>query len=158
PAPEAVAAPAPAPAPPPAPPVRYDSKRAPGAVAMPESLSTRLPNGMTEGEPSVYRLLMPAGWKADGTVRSFDGRDALAAAGDEVVIRVDPSLRVRRNSRFTVYRLSGPTEADVDQKAVYAQKMGVLEAVKRVGEHDYRARVMTAGGSIQTGDLVKAGD
>lgn len=149
--------PAPAAEPPPAP-VSYNSGRVVGAVTLPESLSTRIPDGMTTGEPSTYRFLMPAGWKADGKVVAFQGREALAAEGDTLLVRLDAPLRLRRGLRFTVYRPAAPTEADLDQKGLYMQKIGVVEAVKKLSALEVRVVVLRSGGAVVGGDLVKVGE
>lgn len=159
PAPEPPPAPAPAPAPEPAEaPVSYNAGRVGGAVTLPESLSTRLPEGMTGGQPSTFRFLMPAGWQADGEVVSFQGKETLAAEGDTLVVRLSAPLRLRRGLRFTVYRPSAPTEADLDQKGLFMQKIGVVEAVKKVSELEVRVTVLRSGSAVSVGDLVKLGE
>jgi hypothetical protein len=156
---------APPPPPPPAPtpepepaPVRFEAGRAPGAFSLPESLSTRLPEGMTSGQPSTFRFLMPQGWKADGQVVAFQGREVLAAEGDTLLVRLNAPLRLRRGLRFTVFRPSAPTEADLDQKGLYMQKVGVVEAVKKVSDLEVRVMVLRSGGAVVVGDLVKVGE
>lgn len=145
---------------PPAPSVVYQPNRAAGSIPLPESLSTRFPAGMTGGEPSVYRMLMPEGWKALGRIVGYGGREAIAAVGDEVrlVFDYDVKVKVRKGTRFTVWRPSGPTEADIDQKAIYAQKIGVVEATKRIGEQEYRALVVHSGGPVVVDDLITMGE
>ncbi|TPW18921.1 MAG: hypothetical protein FD126_3200, partial [Elusimicrobia bacterium] len=153
------AAPPPAPAPDPEPaPVAYNPGRVVGAIPLPESLSTQLPDGMTGGQPATFRFLMSPGWKADGTVIAFKDRETLAAEGDTLLVRLAAPLRLRRGLRFTVYRASAPTEADMDQKGLYMQKVGVVEAVKKLSELEVRVLVLRAGGAIVVGDLVKAGE
>lgn len=157
PAPEPAPAPAPAPAPEPAAP-HYNAGRVAGAVTLPESLSTKLPEGMTGGQPSTFRFLMPADWRPDGKVVAFQGRESLAAEGDTLMVRLAAPLRLRRGLRFTIYRKSAPTEADLDQKGIYMQKVGVVEAVKKVSELEVRVQVLRAGGAVSVGDLVKVGE
>ncbi|MBI3299716.1 MAG: LysM peptidoglycan-binding domain-containing protein [Elusimicrobia bacterium] len=160
------APPVPAPVPPSAPaPVEtpapsYRPDRAPGSIPVPEALSTRLPEGMTAGEPSVYRMLMPKGWDPKIKIVPFAGREAIAAEGDEVYFEphFQHALKVRKGMRFTVWRRSAPTEADLDQKGVYAQKIGVVEAVKRVGKTQYRAVVVRSGGPVLVDDLLTPGE
>lgn len=152
---------APPPPPPPAPepaPVAYNPSRVAGGIALPESLSTKLPEGMTTGFPSTVRFLMAPGWKPDGKVVAFAGRESLAAEGDTLLVRLGAPLRLRRGLRFTVYRPSAPTEADLDQKGLYMQKIGVVEAVKKVSDLEVRVLVLRAGGAVGVGDLVKAGE
>lgn len=159
PAPPPPPAPEPAPEPEPAPaPVRFTPERQPGAIALPESLSTRIPEGQTGGQPSGFRFLMPPGWKAAGRVVSFAGRESLAAEGDTLVVRLDAPLPLRRGLRFTVFRPSAPTEADLDQKATYMQKVGLVEAAKKLSDTELRVTVLKAGGAIQVGDLVQVGE
>lgn len=148
--------PPPAPEPEPeAPPARFDPRRAAGAIALPESLSTKLPEGMTTGYPSTSRFMMLPGWKADGEVVASLGREVLAAEGDTLLVRLSVPVSLRRGLRFTVYRASAPTEADSDPKALYMQKVGVVEAVKKVSEREVRVVVLRSGGAVQAGDLVK---
>jgi len=154
-------APEPAPTPRPEPeaaPVSYNPGRVVGAISLPEALSTKLPDGMTMGQPSTFRFLMPRGWAHDGKVVAFAGRETLAAEGDTLIVRLAAPLRLRRGLRFTVYRPSGPTEADLDQKGLYMQKLGVVEAVKKVSELELRVVVLRSGGAVQVGDLVKLGE
>lgn len=157
PAPVEPAAPAAVPAPQ-APPVEFARDSAPGAVLAREGLSTRLPEGMTAGEPSVYRMKMPAGWAPQGKVVSHGGRDAIAAQGDELYFELASDIPVRRGTRFTVWRRAAPTEADADQKAAYAQKIGLIEAVKRVDKNRFRAVVLRSGGPVVVDDLVVSGE
>lgn len=156
-APPPAAEPAPAPEPEPAP-VAYNPGRVVGAFALPEALSTKLPDGMTTGQPSTFRFLMPQGWKSDGKVVAFQGRETLAAEGDTLLIRLEAPLKLRRGLRFTVYRPAAPTEADVDQKGLFMQKIGVVEAVKKVSDLEVRVLVVRSGGAVQVGDLVKVGE
>lgn len=129
-----------------------------GAVLAAEGLSTKIPVGMTSGEPSVYRMKMPAGWKSQGRVVPYGGREAISGQGDEVALDLDSELSVRRGTRFTVWRLAAPTDADADQKAVYAQKIGIIEAVKRVSKTRFRAVVLRSGGPVVVDDLVVLGE
>jgi len=113
---------------------------------------------MTSGQPSTFRFLMPKGWKADGEVVAFQGREVLAAEGDTLLVRLGAPLRLRRGLRFTVFRPSAPTEADLDQKGLYMQKVGVVEAVKKVSDLEVRVMVLRSGGAVVVGDLVKVGE
>lgn len=162
---EAASAPAePAPAPAPAEetaPVRPDSyhpNRASGAIPLPESLSIKMPKDMTSGQPSAYRLLMPAGWTPDGRIVAFKDRESFAAEGDMVQVRVEAELKVTKGLRFTVFRHSAATEADADPTGLFMEKVGVIQVLKRLAERDFRAAVLRSGGVVQTGDLVKAGE
>ncbi|MBI5597531.1 MAG: LysM peptidoglycan-binding domain-containing protein [Elusimicrobia bacterium] len=156
--------PAPEPAPeaapePAAPPVEFvPDQGSGGAVLAAEGLSTKIPVGMTAGEPSVYRMKMPAGWKAQGRVVPYGGREAIAGQGDEVTLDLYGELTVRRGTRFTVWRMAAPTEADADQKATYAQKIGLIEAVKRMGKTRFRAVVLRSGSPVIVDDLVVLGE
>lgn len=157
--PEPAAAPAPAsepePEPAPAPePVRFVADRAPEAVPLPDALSTEIPKGMTGQQPALYRLEMPSEWTPDGKVVEFKGREAIVAAGDVVSVRLEAE-GVRKGWRYLVYRYGGPTEADADKSALFVQKIGLLEVLKRDGDKEYRARILTSGDAVQVGDVLK---
>ncbi len=154
----------PAPAPPravkkaPAPePVRYSPHRSDEGITVPDSLSERLPGQMAGQQPAVFRMMMPSGWKEDGRVREMGGKESLAAQGDLVEVAIE-SGDVRRGKRYSVYRLSGPTEADADKSALYVQKVGLIELTRKAAEGVYRAAILRSGDSLQSGDLIKAED
>ncbi|MEK9146263.1 MAG: LysM peptidoglycan-binding domain-containing protein [Elusimicrobiota bacterium] len=154
----------PAPAPPraekkaPAPePVRYSPHRSDEGITVPDSLSERLPGHMAGQQPAVFRMMMPSGWKEDGRVREMGGKESLAAQGDLVEVAIE-SGEVRRGKRYSVYRISGPTEADADKSALYVQKVGLIELTRKAAEGVYRAAILRSGDSLQPGDLIKAED
>jgi len=157
-------APAPAPAPPPkpvkaaAPPPqpKYDPTRGDG-ITLPDSLSARMPDGMTGQSPAVYRMVMPAGWTADGEIREMEGgRDSIVFEGQHVHATLYKEARKRQ--RLSVYRRAAPTEADTDHNAIYVHKVGQVEVVRKLANGVYRVLIVDSGDTIQPGDLLKMED
>lgn len=150
-APEPVAEPAPA-APPPAP------VPAPARPEVPDigrdTLSTTMPEAQTGQYPSLTRLKAPAGWREDGRVAGFEGEDVVAGPGDLVEARLSKGLTAREGERFHVLRQDAPRESDDDPKAVYLQRVGIVEVRKVMGKGLIRCRILRSGGAVSTDDLL----
>lgn len=127
----------------------------PGEFADSDELSIELPKGMPGQTGAMPRFKMPAGWKEDGRVLDYQGKESVSAAGDFVRVEVKSSAEVRRRSRFTVYRWSARREGE-DPKGIYLQRAGTIEIVRKLQDGQYRAVITAAGGSIQLDDLLKA--
>lgn len=133
--------------------VLYEANK--GGIVLPDDLSVEMPRGMAGQQPSMYRMKMQRDWEADGKVVEFRGRESMAAEGDVVSVKIGSGNKVLKRQRYTVYRRAAASEADVDKKAKYFQKVGLVEIVKKVAEKEYRARILKSGGSVQVGDLIK---
>lgn len=139
-------------------PVHYQPDEGEGIV-IPDDLSVYMPSGMAGQRPSMYRMKMPDSWRADGVVVKFRGRESMVAAGDVIRVRIKSDQSVRKRQRYSVYRKASATESDVDQKAKYMQKIGLIEIIKRTKKkNEYRARVLKSGGSIMLKDQLKRTD
>lgn len=156
PEPEPEPAPAPAAPEPPQQPVKFEAASAPEARTLPDSLSARIPEGMTGQQPSLFRMIMPKGWVPDGRVQDMEGRGTVAAQGDPVNAKI--SGEVKKRQRYVVYRRSGPTEDDVDKMADFVQKIGLIEIVRKASDGVYRAVILKSADAVQAGDLLKRED
>ncbi|MFH1723535.1 MAG: LysM peptidoglycan-binding domain-containing protein [Elusimicrobiota bacterium] len=135
------------------PPIVYRPNKGSGAITLPDSLSERIPVGMTGQQPSMYRMRMAEDWEPDGRVLEYQDRESMVAAGDMIRVRIDG--HVRKRQRYAVYRRGAPTEADTDKSAKYVQKVGLIEVVGRLSDGEYRAVILKSGGAIQLGDILK---
>jgi len=154
PRPKGPAAPPPPPEPEPEPVAPVTAE--PIGVEVGDGLSTRMPGGMTGQASSMGRLRMPADWEPDGKIVEFRGRETMAAAGDYVHIRVNKNMRIRKRTRFQVYRWSAPTEADEDKTAKYVARVGIVEVDRKLSETDFRAVIVESAGSVQVNDILLA--
>ncbi len=130
-------------------------KLPPGESADKDELSIELPKGLTGQTVAMPRFKMIPGWTPDGKVLDYQGKESMTAAGDVIRISLDTGVKVRRRSRLTVYRWSALREGE-DRKAVYVQRVGEVEIVRKLKDGEYRAMIIKSGGSIQLDDLVKA--
>lgn len=150
--------PPPAPEPPPAEakPVRFVADEASGAVTVPESLSTRFPEGLIAMPPSNYRMKALGSWVPDGEVAGFSGTEIMAAEGDFIDLTV--SGKAAGGDRFTVFRRAAPTEADVDKTATYVVKIGLVQVRKPLPGGRFRAVILKSNDAVQVGDLLVRGE
>ncbi|PCI35134.1 MAG: hypothetical protein COB53_11295 [Elusimicrobia bacterium] len=130
-------------------------KLPPGEPANNNGLMVEFPKGLAGQTVGMPRFKMIAGWKADGKVLDYQGKESMSATGDLVRVSVTSKSRVRRRSRFIIYRWSALRE-DEDPNGVYVQQVGELEIVRKLKDGEYRAMVVKSGGSIQLNDLIKA--
>lgn len=136
-------------------PFEFSAGKQPGAITLPDSLSTELPPGFAGQQPALYRMRLPDAWRPHGTVVEFGGREAMVAAGDLVSVRLSDERGARKGARYTIFRRTARAEADVDAAAKYAQKVGLLELVRKTGKGEYRARVLASGGTVMLDDLLQ---
>lgn len=148
-------APAPQPEPQPqaAPQVQEPAPPPAGPKEKTDDLSVKLPEGLAGQYPSVTRLKKERGWKPDGEITEFDGKEALAAEGDFVFARIPGA---KAGGRYTVYRAAAAQELDEDQRGGYLQVIGRVEAKAGLGKERWRLLVLKSGDSVQVGDLLKA--
>jgi hypothetical protein len=145
----------PRPEPVPLPEPEPEPKGPPGEIANVDSLMIELPKGMPGNTVAMPRFKMPSGWTPDGRVLDYQGKESMSATGDLVRIQVNPVVRVRRRTRFAVYRWSARREEDSDPKGIYVQRVGELEVVRKMKDGEYRAMITRSGGSIQLNDILK---
>ena len=129
-------------------------KLPPGEAADTDELSIDFPKGLSGQTVGMPRFKMMKGWSPDGKVLDYQGKESMTAAGDVVRISVASRIKVRRRSRFSVYRWSALREGE-DPKAVYVQRVGVVEIVRKIKDGEYRAMIVKSGGSIQLNDILK---
>ncbi len=127
----------------------------PGESADSDELSIELPKGLAGQTVGMPRFKMMEGWSPDGKVLDYQGKESMTAAGDLVRISVKSGIPVRRRTRFIVYRWSALREGE-DSSAVYVQRVGELEIVRKIKDGEYRAMIVKSGGSIQLDDILKA--
>ena len=122
-----------------------------------EDLSTDMPPSLSGQYPSALRLKVSSGWKEDGEIMEFEGREIMAAQGDMVTGHLSQSCRVARGDKFSVYRPDAVRELD-DPQGRYFQEIGVVELREDLGESLYRFLVLKSGDSVQPGDVLKKED
>lgn len=142
---EPAPAPAPAPVPEPEPVVPPPSVDA-------DSLSTKLPESLSGQYPSMSRLQAPSGWRKDGEITLFEGREIMAAQGDVVSGKVDGELKP--GDRLYVLRKDAPEDADEDKKALYLMRVGVVRVEEALGKSRYRLLILKSGDAVQLGDYL----
>lgn len=150
PEPQVEEAPAVVEAPPPAPEKPKDPS---GMEAVPESLSTRFPDGLVGMYPSTKRFKALPGWKEDGSVVALDETESVAAAGETVNVRISGSVAAK--DRFVVFRKAAPTDADKDQKATYLAHIGTIEIRRPHKGNVFRARIVSSSDPVLVGDILK---
>lgn len=127
----------------------------PGAPAPLDDLSEDMPPSFSGQYPSMIRLKVGRDWREDGAVTEFESREIMAAEGDSVHGRISARLPVAVGDRFMVYRRDAVEELDEDKKAVYLQKVAVLEVRKALGGAAYSFQILKSRDSVQVGDLLK---
>lgn len=160
PEPAVAAAPPPPPSLEPAPEPAAVPEPMPAPAAQPEpqapprdSLSTEIPEALSGQYPSMTRLKAPEGWRQDGEVVEYEGREALAAQGDFVNGNFK-NVAVSVGEVLYVLRQDAPEELDDDHKARYLVRVGSARADKEVGKGVYRLLILQSGDSIQVGDYL----
>jgi hypothetical protein len=123
----------------------------PGATIT-DDLSTKMPEGFAGQYPSMSRVQEAKGWKEDGSVTEFEGRELLAAEGDWFQAKLRGSAAV--GDRFQVLRRAAPQELDADPKAVYLQPVGWAQ-VKSAQGKAFRLMILKSVDTVQVGDLLK---
>lgn len=123
-------------------------------VTVPDSLSTRFPDGLISQRPSAFRMMALAGWKEEGEVLELEEGRIMAAQGDWVRVGVR-AAGVKLGDRLLVFRKAGPTEADLNQDATYLSKIGLIELRRRESRGVYRALVLKTNDTVQPGDLLR---
>lgn len=124
----------------------------PGASPAEMGLSRSLPEGLAGGFPSMARVKIEKGWKEDGKIIEFEGREIMAAQGDVVQGKL-PSGGAKGDT-FLVYRKVSALEHE-DPKSDYLQTVGVVRVDESVGKQAYRMTILKSGDSVQLGDLLK---
>ena len=125
----------------------------PQETALAEDLMTRMPpSAVTFG---ADRLKAPKGWKEDGRITVFEGREVMAAQGDVVNGKIAANAAVAVGDTLVVYRADAPREMDDDPKGSYLQKVGLVEVKEKVGKSEYRLLILKSGDSLQLDDLLK---
>ena len=152
-APEAVAAPAPAAVKP----RKKETTSSDGAGlqdASGDGLSLDMAPAMTGYYFSHPRLKASAGWRRNGDV--IGEGDSLGTVGERIDARFDSRLpAVKPGERFTIYRHSGVRDTDLDQNALYIQKVGMAEAAERLPDGKHRLIIIESADSVQPGDWLK---
>lgn len=127
----------------------------PGAPAPLDDLSEDMPPGFSGQYPSMLRLKVGRDWREDGAITEFERREIMAAEGDSVHGRISARLPVSIGDRFMVYRRDAVEELDEDKKAVYLQRVAILEVRKALGGAVYSFVILKSRDSVQVGDLLK---
>lgn len=117
-----------------------------------DSLSTEIPESLSGQYPSMSRFQAPAGWKRDGVITLFEGREIMAAQGDIVSGRVEAALKP--GDRLYVLRKDAPEDADEDKKALYLMRVGVVRVEEALGKDRYRLLILKSGDAVQLGDFL----
>lgn len=138
-------APAPAPEPEPEPVVPPPSSDA-------DSLSTEIPESLSGQYPSMSRVQAPKGWRKDGEITVFEGREIMAAQGDVVSGRVEGELKP--GDRLFVLRKDAPEDDDEDKKALYLMRVGIVRVEESLGKSRYRLLILKSGDAVQLGDYL----
>ncbi|MBI5200903.1 MAG: LysM peptidoglycan-binding domain-containing protein [Elusimicrobia bacterium] len=149
-------APAPEPPPPPLKPVDFQADKGQDTVTVPESLSTRFPDGLVSAPPSNYRMMALPNWSPDGSIVGFNGTEIMAAEGDAIDLVIEKG-KPASGDRYEIYRRAAPTEADVNKTATYVVKIGMVQVRKPLGGNRFRAVILKSNDSIQIGDLIVKG-
>jgi len=152
---EAAVTPAEPPAPPPKP-VDFQADKGQDTVTVPESLSTRFPDGLVSAPPSNYRMMALPNWSPDGTIVGFNGTEIMAAEGDAIDLTIEKGKPVS-GDRYEIYRRAAPTEADANKAATYVVKIGLVQVRKPLGGNRFRAVILKSNDSVQIGDLIVKG-
>ncbi|MBI4346806.1 MAG: LysM peptidoglycan-binding domain-containing protein [Elusimicrobia bacterium] len=134
-------------------PVTFQSDQGEQTVTVPESLSTKFPEGLVSAPPSNYRMMALPGWTADGSVAAFNGTEIMAAEGDLIDLAIERG-KPSSGDRYEVYRKAAPTEADTNKAATYVVKIGVVQLRKPVAGNRFRAVILKSNDSVQIGDLI----
>ncbi|MDD5658286.1 MAG: LysM peptidoglycan-binding domain-containing protein [Elusimicrobia bacterium] len=126
----------------------------PASGADQPGLSLKMPAQMSEQYPSLGRTKAPAGWKEDGRVTEFDGREILAASGDLIEGKLRSGPSVQAGERLYVLRKDAAKDSDAEPKALYLQRVGVVEVREVVEKRRVRCRVLKSGGAVELGDYL----
>ncbi|MFA6003434.1 MAG: hypothetical protein WC881_05135, partial [Elusimicrobiota bacterium] len=119
-----------------------------------DALSRELPQRQSGQYPSMTRLQAPKGWRADGVITGYKGREVVAGPGDMVDGKVEPSLRVAVGDKFYVLRQDAVEDSDSDTQALYLQRVGRIKAVEILGKGQVRFIIVRAGGTVDLGDML----
>ena len=119
-------------------------------------LSKAMPPAVTGHFNTMARVKAAKGWREDGAIIEFEGREIMTSAGDVVAAKLKSPASP--GDRFTVYRRAAVQEQDEDQKAKYLQRVGFVEVKEAVSSSRYRLVILKSADAVQLGDLLKKED
>lgn len=137
-------------------PVSFRPDEGQDMVTVPESLSTRFPDGLVSAPPSNYRMMVLPNWSPDGSIVGFNGTEIMAAEGDLIDLAIEKG-KPASGDRYEIYRRAAPMEADTNKAAVYVVKIGLVQLRKPLGGNRFRAVILKSNDSAQIGDIVVKG-
>lgn len=116
-------------------------------------LSKAMPPAVTGHFDNTARVKAEKGWKEDGRITEFEGREIMTSAGDVVAAKLKSPANP--GDRFTVYRRAAVQEQDEDQKGKYLQRIGFVEVKEAVSSSSYRVVILKSADAVHLGDLLK---